>query len=61
MTIKQALRKAAIITIATTIGGSVRITKKEAKKYIARCDENGYEYKFEYDVIYSDRLLVAFN
>lgn len=58
MNTKQAIRKANLITIATKVGGQVRITKKEAQKYIKHCAANNYDYKLEVTDVGGGRLWV---
>ena len=42
MTLKQAIRNARIIKVKTSIGSSVSISKKEARKYTDFCEANNY-------------------
>lgn len=58
MNTTTAIRKASLITIATKVGGQVRITKKEAQKYIKHCAAHNYDYKLEANDLGGGRLWV---
>ena len=57
MTKRQAIRSAAIIMVPTK-HGSVRITKKEALKYVRTCEERGHEINMDCTEIYDGKYLV---
>ena len=59
MTIKQAIRNAKVIRVKTSNGSSVKITKKEARRYIEFCDSMGYDYIPEITAIYANKVLVV--
>ena len=54
---EQEIRNARTILVGTKYG-AVKIAKKEARKYIARCKEHGHDLHVDITEIYEGKTLV---
>ena len=61
MEINQAIKKAQIIQVKTKIGSAVKITKKEALRYVSFCESQDYDYQPEITEIFDGKLLIVLN
>jgi hypothetical protein len=59
MTPRQAIKKANVIMVKTAAGSSVKVSKKEATRYIRFCESKEYDCDPEWTEINNGRYLVT--
>ena len=58
MTTKQAIRNAKVIMVKTSIGISVKISKRQARGLLDYCNENNHELPVDITEIYDGKVLL---